>query len=86
MDEKWHELGPGTVGVMPKGKPHAQGNRSNKPVHFIGSGTPAGFDKFFPALDELMKRVKPGTPEFVAEFLKIMPGCDIVSLGPAPKG
>ncbi len=85
-DEKWHELGPGTVGVMPKGKPHAQGNRGDKPVHFIGSGTPAGFEKLFPALDALMKRMKPGTPEFAAEFLKIMPGCDIVSLGPAPKG
>ena len=85
-DEKWHELGPGTVGVLPRGKPHAQGNRSDKPVHFIGSGAPAGFDKLFPAVDELMKRMKPGTPEFIAEFQRISAGCDIVSLGPAPKG
>ena len=82
--EQWHELGPGTLGVLPRGKPHAQGNRSDKPVHFIGSGTPAGFEKLFPAVDALMKRMTPGTPEFIAEFRKIMPTCDIVPLGPAP--
>jgi len=84
IDEKWHELRPGTLGVLPRGKPHAQGNRSNKPVHFVGSGAPAGFEKLFPAVDALMKRVKPGTPEFIAEFQQIMSRCDIVSLGPAP--
>ncbi len=84
-ENQWHELGPGTLGVLPKGKPHAQGNRSNKSVHFIGSGAPAGFEKLFPAIDALMKRMKPGTPQFMAEFQKILPTCDIVPLGPAPK-
>ena len=84
-DDKWHDLGPGTLGVLPRGKPHAQGNRSDKPVHFIGTGAPAGFEGLFPAVEELMKRMKPGTPEFIAEFQKISAGCDIVSLGPAPK-
>jgi hypothetical protein len=28
---------------------------------------------------------KPGSPEFVAEFAKIMQRCDIVPIGPAPK-
>jgi len=32
-----------------------------------------------------MKRMKPNTPEFIAEFQQIMSRCDIVSLGPAPK-
>jgi quercetin dioxygenase-like cupin family protein len=85
IDEKWHELGPGTLGVLPHGKPHAQGNRSDKPVHFIGTGAPSGFEKLFPAVDALLKRTKPGTPEFIAEFQRIMAGCDIVSLGPAPQ-
>ena len=85
IDERWHELSPGTLGVLPRGKPHAQGNRGDKPVHFVGSGAPAGFEKLFPAVDALMKRMKPGTPEFVAEFQQIMSRCDIVSLGPAPR-
>lgn len=84
-DDKWHELGPGTLGVLPRAKPHAQGNRSDKPVHFVGSGAPAGFEKLFPAVDALMKRMKPGTPEFIAEFYKIMGRCDIVPIGPAPQ-
>jgi quercetin dioxygenase-like cupin family protein len=85
IDEKWHELRPGTLGVLPRGKPHAQGNRSDRPVHFIGSGAPSGFENLFPAVDALMKRLKPGTAEFIAEFQKIAARCDIVSLGPAPK-
>jgi quercetin dioxygenase-like cupin family protein len=84
-DDKWHELGPGTLGTLPRGKPHAQGNRSDKPVHFIGSGAPSGFENLFPAVDDLMRRMKPGTPEFIAEFKKIAARCDIVQLGPAPK-
>ena len=84
VNQRWHEIGPGTLGTMPRGTPHAQGNRSDKPVHFIGSGAPSGFEKLFPAVHELMKRAKPGTPEFIAEFQKISAGCDIVSLGPAP--
>jgi len=84
LNGQWHELGPGTLGVLPRGKPHAQGNRSNKPVHFIGSGAPAGFEKLFPAVDALMKRLKPGTPEFIAEFRQILPRCGIVPLGAAP--
>lgn len=83
-NDQWHELGPGTLGILPRGKPHAQGNRSNKPVHFIGSGAPAGFEKLFPAVDALMKRLKPGSPEFMAEFRKILPTCGIVPIGPAP--
>ncbi len=85
LQGKWHELGPGALGVMPRGIPHAQGNRSDRPVHFLGSGTPAGFDRMFPAVDTLMKRMKPGTPEFAAEFQQIMSRCDIVPLGPAPQ-
>ena len=84
IDERWHELGPGTLSFLPRGKPHAQGNRVDKPVHFVGSGAPAGFEKLFPAVDALMKRMKPGTPEFIAEFQQIMSRCDIVSLGSAP--
>ena len=84
LDEQWHELGPGTLGVLPRCKPHAQGNHGDKPVHLIGTGTPAGFEKLFSAVDTLMKRLEPGTAEFLAEFRKIMPACDIVSLGPPP--
>jgi hypothetical protein len=31
-----------------------------------------------------MKRLEPGSPEFIAEFRKILSMCDSVPLGPAP--
>jgi hypothetical protein len=52
---------------------------------FLGSGAPSGFENLFPAVDALMKRFQPGTPEFLAEFQKIAAVCDIVNLGLAPK-
>jgi quercetin dioxygenase-like cupin family protein len=76
-DDAWHELGPGTLGVLPHGKPHTQGNRSDKSVHFLGSGAPSGFENLFPAVDALMKQFQPGTPEFLAELQKIAAVCDI---------
>ena len=85
IEDKWHELHPGTLGVMPRGKPHAQGNRSDKPVYILGSGAPSGFENLFPSVHELMKRMKPGTPEFIAEFQKIAARCDSVAVGPAPR-
>jgi mannose-6-phosphate isomerase-like protein (cupin superfamily) len=84
FDGVWHELGPGTLVVVPHGKAHAQGNRSGKPVYFLGSGAPAGVENLLPAVDALLKRLKPGTSEFAAEFQKIEASCDMVSLGPAP--
>lgn len=83
-DGAWHELTAGTLALLPKGKPHAQGNRSDKPVHFLGAGQPAMFGELFPAMDALMKRVKVGSPEYFAEFAKIAQRCDIVPVGPAP--
>ena len=54
LDDKWHELGPGTFAELPRNKPHAQANHSQKDVRFLGTGIPAGFDKFFPELDKLV--------------------------------
>jgi quercetin dioxygenase-like cupin family protein len=84
-DDIWHALGPGTYAKLPHGKPHSQGNRSDKPVRFVAWGTPAAFENLFPAVDALMKQSKPGTPEFMAEIQKIAARCDMVILGPAPK-
>jgi mannose-6-phosphate isomerase-like protein (cupin superfamily) len=86
IEERWRELGPGMLAVVPRGVRHAQGNRSDTPVHFVGSGAPSGFEKLFPALDALVKRgVKPGSPEFVKEFAQIAKQCDLEQVGPAPR-
>jgi quercetin dioxygenase-like cupin family protein len=80
----WHDLTPGTFASVVRGVPHAQGNTSDNPVHFMGAGSPAGFERFFIELDALAKRVPPG-PQFGAEVARIMPKYGTQPLGPPPR-
>jgi len=84
IDDAWHDLKAGAFARVPRGIPHAQGNTGKDSVHFIGSGSPAGFEKFFIELNEITKRVPPG-PQLGAEIAKIMPNYDTKPLGPPPK-
>jgi quercetin dioxygenase-like cupin family protein len=85
FDGQWHDFTPGMLGLVPRGTPHAQGNHTKANVRFIGSGNPAGFEKLFPAVDDLIKRgIKPPDPQFFAELAKIWPKCDTEPLGPPP--
>lgn len=85
-DGKWHDFTSGMLGLIPKGTPHAQGNHTKENVRFIGSGNPAGFEKLFPAMDDLIKRgIKPPDPRFPGELAKIYAKCDTEPLGPAPQ-
>jgi len=34
------------VAAIPHGVPHAHGNTRNEPARFLGSGNPAGFERF----------------------------------------
>jgi len=80
----WHDLKAGAFARVPRGSAHAQGNTGNAAVHFIGAGSPAGFEKFFVELDGIAKRVPPG-PQFGAEIAKIMPKYDTKPMGPPPR-
>jgi quercetin dioxygenase-like cupin family protein len=84
IDGTWHDLEAGTFARVSRNVAHAQGNTGNEPVHFLGSGSPAGFEKFFTSVDEIAKRVPPG-PEFGAEIARIMPKYDTRPLGPPPR-
>jgi mannose-6-phosphate isomerase-like protein (cupin superfamily) len=83
-DGTWHDLTAGTFASVPRGIAHAQGNTGKEPVHFLGAGSPAGFERFFVEIDELSKRVPPG-PQFGAELAKLMPKYDTKPLGPPPR-
>jgi mannose-6-phosphate isomerase-like protein (cupin superfamily) len=84
VDGRWHDLEPGTIAVVPHGMQHAQGNTGKKPVRFLGSGNPAGFERFFAELDKLVSHVPPSDPQFGAEVAKILVRYDTKPLGPAP--
>lgn len=84
LDGNWHDLEAGTIAVVPHGTPHAQGNTGHKPVRFLGSGNPAGFEAFFPELDKLVSRVPHSDPAFGIEVAKILVRYDTKPLGPPP--
>lgn len=82
---EWHDLSAGTFAFLPKGVPHAQGNTSSTPVRFLGVGTPAGFERLFPELDQLAKRIPAGTPEFGKEAAKLLTQFATTIVGPPPR-
>lgn len=84
LDGTWHDLEAGTIAVIPRGTPHAQGNAGNSPVTFVGSGRPAGFERFFPELDDLVSRLSPSDPTFAGEVSRLLSRHDTQVLGPPP--
>jgi quercetin dioxygenase-like cupin family protein len=85
LEGEWHDLEIGELALVPRGTPHAQGNTGNQPVHFLGSGNPAGFEGFFVAVDELLKQLSPSDSQFGIEIGKIQTKHDMKVLGPAPQ-
>lgn len=82
--DQWHDLGPGAFAVLPKSIPHAQGNTSSSPVRFLGAGSPAGFERLFPELDQLAKRVPANTPEFGKEAARLLSQLATTIVAPPP--
>jgi uncharacterized cupin superfamily protein len=86
VDGGWHDLPPGALAVVPRGTPHALGNRTKQAVRFLNSGNPAGFEGFFADIETTTRHFPYGSPEFFAELMKVYPKYDTEMLGPAPKG
>jgi mannose-6-phosphate isomerase-like protein (cupin superfamily) len=83
--DQWHDLTSGTFAALPKHIPHAQGNTSSSPVRFLGVGSPAGFERIFPELDKLAKRVPANSPEFGKEVAKLVSQYATTVVGPPPR-
>jgi quercetin dioxygenase-like cupin family protein len=86
VDGSWHDLPPGALAVVPRGTPHALWNRSKEPVHFLNSGNPAGFERFFADIEMTGHHFPYGSREFFAELMKVYKKYDTEMLGPAPQG
>jgi mannose-6-phosphate isomerase-like protein (cupin superfamily) len=84
VEGQWNDLEPGSLAVVPHGTPHAQANASKQPVRFLASGSPCGFERFFPELHELAARLSPADPQFGAEAAKIVSRHDTKILAPPP--
>jgi len=80
----WHDLAAGTLAVVPRGTPHAQANRGERPVILLGAGQPAGFEGLFAAQDEILSRMPAGDPLFAAELARVLRRHGTEVLGPPP--
>ena len=77
----WHEIDAGTPVAVPRGTTHAQGNRGERPVLLLGAGNPAGFERFFAAQDEILRRIPSGDPQLAAELARVLRQHDTQVLG-----
>ena len=84
LDGQLHELNAGDFVYIPKGTPHAQGNRGQEPVHLLLSVAPAVFVGFFRAREELVKTSPPGTPNYGPRMEALSDTFDVENLAPAP--
>jgi mannose-6-phosphate isomerase-like protein (cupin superfamily) len=80
----WHDLTAGPLAVVPRGMPHAQGNRGSQPVLVLGAGNPAGFERVFAAQHKILSRIAPGDPQLPIEIAAILGRYDTQILGPPP--
>ena len=64
INDKISEFPAGSYVLVPRGTPHGQGNFSKKPVKFILTVTPGGYELRFRERIELFKTTKPGDPDF----------------------
>jgi quercetin dioxygenase-like cupin family protein len=85
VDDSWQDLPAGAVGILPRRIRHALGNRSKQPVRYLGSGNPAGFERFFADVEITSRHFPYGSPEFLAELKKVYTKYDSGLLGPPPK-
>ena len=86
VDGSWHNLPPGALAVVPRGTPHALGNHTKQAVRFLNSGNPAGFERFFADIETIVHRLPYGSPEFLADVMKVYKKYDTEMLGPPPQG
>ena len=64
INDKTFDYPAGSYVLIPRGTPHAQGNRGKVPVRVLLTMTPGGFERSFVDRVELFKTVKPDDPNF----------------------
>ena len=64
LNEGTRDYPAGSYVLIPRGTPHAQGNRGKVPVRVLLTMTPGGFEQSFLDRARLFETVKPGDPEF----------------------
>ena len=64
INDKLSDYPAGSYVLIPRGTPHAQGNRGKAPARILLTMTPGGFERSFKDRVDLLKRAKPSDPDF----------------------
>jgi mannose-6-phosphate isomerase-like protein (cupin superfamily) len=64
VGDKISDYPAGSYVLIPRGTPHAQGNRGKVPARILLTMTPGGFERSFKDRVELFKTAKPDDPDF----------------------
>jgi len=81
INDKISEYHAGSYVLVPRATPHGQGNFSKKPVKFILTVTPGGYERRFRERIELYKTTKPGDPDFQKKLVESRGNVDSEVLG-----
>jgi quercetin dioxygenase-like cupin family protein len=64
INDKLSDYPAGSYVLIPRGTPHAQGNRGKVPARILLTMTPGGFERSFQDRVDLFKTAKPSDPDF----------------------
>jgi quercetin dioxygenase-like cupin family protein len=84
IEGRLHQLGAGGFVFIPRGAPHAQGNRSRETVKIVSFFSPAGWEQSARDRAALHAEHPAGTPEFASRIEPLFARHDIEVLGPSP--
>ena len=84
LGERTLEAPAGTFVHIPKGVVHTHWNATAAPVQLLGFPAPAGFEKFFADLAELMADMPPGPPD-MGRMAAVYEKYGLRVVGPPPR-
>lgn len=84
VDGQMHELTAGDYVFIPRGTPHAQGNRGTEPARLLLSVAPGDFIGFFRAREVIVQTTPSGHPDYGPRMSALGEDFDIEDIGPPP--
>lgn len=84
VDGQFHELNPGDYVHIPRGVPHAQGNRGDEPTHLLLTVSPGDFVDFFRAREVIVETTPPGHPDYGPRMHALSDTFDLENTAPSP--
>ncbi len=84
VEGRFHELNPGDYVFIPRGTPHAQGNRGAEPTRLLLTVSPGAFVEFFRARESIILTAPPGHPDYGPRMEALGERFDIQNVARSP--